>query len=145
MTEPLTSRSNLAATVLRALFVVFGASGVLALPFVFAPTSWMDAIHQWLGMGPMPHGPIVEYLARSLSAFYTVLGILMLLTAWDLHRFAPMVTAWGLIGIGLGACLIWIDLTFAMPAWWTWGEGPWVIAVGVLILWLQRKAAFQPQ
>lgn len=144
MSEKLTSRARVAATTLRVGFIVVGASAVLALPFVFVPTKWMDEIHQWLGMGPMPQGPIVEYLARSLSAFYTILGALMLMTAWDIRRFAPIVTWWGITGIGLGASLLWVDLSFGMPAWWTWGEGPWVILIGVLILVLQRKAASPP-
>lgn len=145
MAEQATSQGKLAATMLRVVLVLFGVSAVLALPFVFVPTSWMDGIHQWLGMGPMPRGPIVEYLARSLSAFYAGLGALMLLTAWDIRRFAPIVTWWGVMAIGLGVCLLWVDLSFQMPAWWTWGEGPWVILVGVLILALQRAAASHPQ
>jgi hypothetical protein len=52
--------------------------GLFGLDAVFVPLSWMDATHRWLGLGEMPTAPVVEYLARSVSAFYAVLGALCL-------------------------------------------------------------------
>jgi hypothetical protein len=40
----------------------------------------MGAARRWLGLGEMPTGPVVEYLGRSLSAFYAVTG------AFPLHE-----------------------------------------------------------
>ena len=54
---------------LRWLLVACGVMTLLALPAVFLPQAAMDAIHRSLGLGPLPEGPIVLYLARSLSAF----------------------------------------------------------------------------
>jgi hypothetical protein len=51
----------------------------------------MAATHRWLGLGEMPTGPVVEYLARSLSAFYAVMGALCLVVAADLERYRPLV------------------------------------------------------
>ena len=51
-----------------------GVIALFALVAVFMPLSWMAATHRWLGLGEMPTGPVVEYLARSLSAFYAFLG-----------------------------------------------------------------------
>jgi hypothetical protein len=58
---------------------------------VFMPMSWMAATHRWLGLGEMPAGPIVEYLARSQSAFYALVGVLCLVMASDLDRYRPLV------------------------------------------------------
>jgi hypothetical protein len=39
----------------------------------------------------MPTGPVVEYLARSLSAFYALMGALCLVLTTDLERYRPLV------------------------------------------------------
>jgi hypothetical protein len=44
---------------------LLGIGSLFALVPVFMPMSWMAAAHRWLGLGEMPTGPIVEYLARS--------------------------------------------------------------------------------
>ena len=49
------------------LLRIVGGPAVFALVAVVMPTSWMAATHRWLGLGEMPTGPVVEYLARSLS------------------------------------------------------------------------------
>ena len=60
-----------ADTVLVILLRYFlGIPGLFALVAVVMPLSWMAATHRWLGLGEMPTGPVVEYLARSVSAFY---------------------------------------------------------------------------
>jgi hypothetical protein len=45
--------------------------------------------------------------------------------------------AWASICFGVGSIVIGLQLGF--PAWWTWGEGPFIILYGAAILWLQRK------
>ena len=52
----------------KVLVILLRFGGVIALFAVVAvvmPTSWMAATHRWLGLGEMPTGPVVEYLARS--------------------------------------------------------------------------------
>ena len=56
---------------------VVGTVALLAVVAVVMPYSWMDAVHQRLGMGKLPPEPIVGYLARSTSAFYAMLGGLL--------------------------------------------------------------------
>jgi len=56
---------------------LLGIGSLFALVPVFMPVSWMAGTHRWLGLGEMPTGPIVEYLARSLSAFYALVGALL--------------------------------------------------------------------
>ncbi len=55
--------------VLKLILQINGAVMATALVAVFLPQDWMAAIHQWLGLGKFPEGIIVDYLARSLSAF----------------------------------------------------------------------------
>jgi hypothetical protein len=128
-----------AAIVLRWLLVVNGILTILALPAVILPTAWMDAFHRNLGLGPLPEGPIVQYLARSISALYAAFGSLTLILATDLARYAPLVTWWGIMALLFGAILLGVDLTAPMPAHWTWGEVPYLVLTGLLVLVLQGR------
>jgi hypothetical protein len=49
---------------------LLGIGSLFVLIPVVMPWSRMAATHHWLGLGGMPTGPIVQNLARSLSAFY---------------------------------------------------------------------------
>jgi hypothetical protein len=81
------------ALVLLLRFV--GVSALFALVAVFMPVSWMTATHRCLGLGEMPTAPVVEYLARSLSAFHAIMGALCLVPATDLERYRPWCGSWG--------------------------------------------------
>ena len=98
----------------------------------------MDMFHQRLELDPLPDFPIVQYLARSLSALYASFGSLTLLIAYDLRRFAPLVTWWGIAAILFGLILFWVDINAPMPSHWTWGEVPYTVLTGSLVLILQR-------
>jgi len=143
----LARRGRRAKVFLLCILIINGVLTLFALPAVFMPMSWMDAVHQRMGLGPLPEGPIVEYLARSLSGMYAAFGSMTLVLAWDIRRFAPLVTWWGVMAILFGVALLWIDLHAGMPDWWTWGEGPYLIPVGVLVLLLHgmvRRAFAAP-
>jgi len=118
------------------------ASAVFA---VFLSHDQMAAIHQWLGLGKFPDAKIVDYLARSLSGFYTIVGVLYIALARDIHAYASIITlaAWASICFGLGSIIINLQLDF--PFWWTWGEGSFITGYGVVVLWLQRKVKKTPE
>lgn len=97
------------------------------------PFAWMDAAHQWLGLGPLPDAPIVAYLARSTSAFYAMSGGLMWAVASDLRRYARLVRWLGLVTIAFGCALVAIDWTAGLPSYWTLTEGPFGILYGLVI------------
>src|SRR5436190_11786308 len=101
-----------------------GVNGLFALIAVFLPTAWMAATHRWLGLGEMPTGPVVEYLARSLSAFYAVMGALCLVVAADLERYRPLVRFLGVAFALMSVVLLGVDLAAGMPWWWSASEGP---------------------
>jgi hypothetical protein len=129
-----------AALVLRWLLILNGIMTLLALPAVFLPTSTMDHFHRNLGLGPLPEGPIVQYLARSVSALYAAFGSLTLVLAWDLARYGPIITWWGITAVVFGALLLWIDLNAPMPAQWMWGEVVYLVLTGMLVLLLERQS-----
>lgn len=127
------------ARILLFLLRFFGASGLFALIAVVMPVSWMTATHRWLGLGEMPTAPVVEYLARSLSAFYALFGALCLVVASDLERYRPLVRFLGITFVLLGVVFTGIDLMADMPWWWTAFEGPPGVAVGAWIIFLARN------
>jgi NADH:ubiquinone oxidoreductase subunit 6 (subunit J) len=119
---------------LKPFLRITGTVALLAVVAVVMPYSWMNAVHQWLGMGPLPAQPIVGYLARSTSAFYAILGGLLWLVSFDLRRYRPVLHYLGLVMILLGITIGIVDFMEGMPIWWRLAEGPINVVVGVLIL-----------
>ena len=117
-----------------------GVGSLLALVPVFMPFSWMAATHRWLGLGEMPAAPVVEYLARSVSAFYAVTGALCLVLTTDLDRYRPLVRSLGVAFALLGLVFLFIDLAAGMPWWWIAAEGPATVVVSAVLFVLARPA-----
>ena len=126
------------AKLLRILLRVIGVLGLFALVAVFMPLSWMTGTHHWLGLGEMPSDPVVEYLARSVSAFYAFIGVLCLMVAADLERYRPLVRHLGVLIAAFGVVQLGVDLTASLPLWWTASEGPLTIVFGVWVFFLAR-------
>jgi hypothetical protein len=129
---------------LRLFLRIIGTTALFALIAVVMPYSWMNAIHQWLGLGTLPTEPIVGYLARSTSTFYALLGGLMWVISFDLHRHRIVLCYLGVAIILFGATLFVIDLLSAMPLWWTLCEGPLNSAFGVVILVISYRMGDKP-
>jgi hypothetical protein len=124
---------------LRLLLRTCGTADLLAVGAVVMPYFWMNAIHQWLGMGWLPDEPIVGYLARSTSAFYAMLGGLAWVASFDLYRHRLILCYLGAATIVFGLALLIIDILEGMPQYWVVCEGPVDTALGVLILVLSRR------
>jgi hypothetical protein len=125
---------------LALLLRIVGVAALFALVAVFMPLSWMVAAHRWLGLGEMPTAPVVEYLARSVSAFYAAVGALCLVVAADLDRYRPLARFLGAAFVLMSIVLLGVDLAAGMPWWWTASEGPGGIAFGALVFVLARPA-----
>jgi hypothetical protein len=124
---------------LRLFLRIIGTAGLFAIIAVVMPSSWMNAIHKWLGMGELPAEPIVGYLARSTSAFYALLGGLFWLTSFDLHRHRLVLCYLGIVVVIFGAALFIIDLLEGMPLHWSLTEGPFNVGFGIVILVLSYR------
>jgi hypothetical protein len=111
-----------------------GAMMLTALGAVFMPYDWMNLIHQRLGMGELPHVPIVGYLTRSVSALYALHGALLICVSLDVRRYLPIVRFLGVAGVVTGILLFGLDRAVEMPVFWTHREGPFVVGISVVIL-----------
>jgi hypothetical protein len=116
-----------------------GGGSLFALVAVVMPFSWMVATRRWLSLGEMPHGSVVEYLARSVSGFYALFGALFLLAASDLECYRPVVRFLGVALALVGLVLLGVDLGAGMPWWWSTCEGPLWFVVGAAMMFLARK------
>ena len=103
---------------------------------IFLSDERMAAIHRQLGLGEYPDAPLTSYLTRSVSALYAMHGGLLLALSTDVRRFRPVLwfLAWATLGLGVAQTAI--DLQARMPLWWVLMEGPWVIAIGGVLVWL---------
>ena len=88
---------------LKRLLQITGWLMATAVFAIFLPHDAMGAIHERLGLGNFPEGKIVDYLARSTSAFYAMIGVLYIILARDLRVYAAIITfiAWANIAFGI--------------------------------------------
>jgi len=125
---------------LKLFLRIVGTASLLAAAAVMMPYAWMDAIHEWIGMGRLPGDPIVGYLARSTSAFYALLGGLLWVVSFDLQRHRLVLHYLGAAIIVFGGVLFAVDLLEGMPLFWSLCEGPFNVAFGIVVLCLSHRA-----
>ena len=118
-----------------------GFFGMLAIGAVLMPFSWMLSIHEYLGLGTMPQEPIVEYLARSLSAFYAIVGVIFWYVSFRVPQYWDFVRMVAILFVVFGAVLWWVDVKSQMPLLWTVQEAPPMIVVGVWMFYLHSKGS----
>lgn len=126
----------------RALVLLLRFSGaVLLLAFgaMLLPADWMAAVHGWLGMGEFPDAPLTGYLVRSVAALYGFHGVLVLVVAGDPVRYERIVLYLGVMDIVFGLMMLAIDVHAGMPWFWTALEGPSLVGVGLLVLYLRSE------
>jgi hypothetical protein len=128
-----------ARRLLTLLLYVMGGMMSVAFVAVVMPTSAMAAIADWLGVGPLPRSPLSEYLTRSLSAMYGVLGALHLYLARDVVRYVDLIVVFGWLTVLAGAIQTGIDFAAGMPLLWSWSEGPSTVLAGLAYVWLARQ------
>ncbi len=124
---------------LRLFLRLVGTTTLFALVAVVMPYSWMDAIHQLLGMGKLPSEPVVGYLAPSTSAFYAMLGGLLWTSSFQLQRSLHVLGYLGKVMVVFGIVLFCIDWLERMPWFWLAAEGPVNIALGLILLILRAR------
>jgi hypothetical protein len=124
---------------LAAVLKVTGTVMLVALFAVFMPRTWMSATHAWLGLGPLPEGPIVDYLARSVSAIYAMTGAVCWLFSTDVRRYAPAIRFAAWLGVPAGGIFAWIDASAGLPRAWRLSEGPFILALSIVLIRLCRR------
>ncbi len=123
---------------LRFLLRAVGVACLFAIPAIFMPRAWMAAIHEWAGLGKFPEGAIVEYLARSVSAFYAMFGGLCLIAGSDTKRYATIITYVSWLGVIYGLLMAAVNAVIGLPLSWVLGEGLTAAPTGIVLLLLQR-------
>ncbi len=126
---------------LRWFLRLVGVADLLAVVAVFLPTDWLGWVHESVGLGTLPQGRIVGYLARSTSLLYGIHGAMLLVLANDVVRYRSLICWYGRVIAAAGAILIGVDIAESMPVWWTVLEGAAVVGIGVVILTLCHKDA----
>ena len=130
-------RERTLALVLRAI----GCLDLLALVAVAMPHYWLEVAHQWVGLGTLPHGPVVGYLARSASALYALHGAVILFISFDVARYERLIRFMALAAVLHGAVILVIDISEQMPPLWRYGEGPAFAATGIVVFLAQQRSA----
>ena len=123
----------------KILKLVLRISGIIlltALVPVVMPFEWMQDIHRWLGMGELPDKPIVGYLTRSISLLYALHGALIFYVSLDIRRYLPFIKFIAVLGVIFGAGMVVLDYGVNMPDYWILCEGPFVVPLSLVILWL---------
>jgi len=126
---------------LVALLRLAGTVTVSAFLTILLPTEWMASTHRWLGLGEFPRAPVVDYLARSIAALYGFHGVLLLVVSTDPVRYRAIVWFVAAMNVAFGLIVIAIDVHAGMPVFWTLGEGPPIIALGIVIAILNAGMA----
>ncbi len=115
------------------------AMTLMAFITMLLPESVMAETHRWLGLGEFPASPLVDYLTRSISALYGFHGVLLFLVSRDVVRYRAIVIYVGVMNLVLGFMLLGIDLHAGLPWYWTLAEGPSLLVLGPILLYLVRS------
>lgn len=129
---------------LRLLLRVVGAIMTTAVFAVLLPVEWMAWCHGRMGLGEFPVSPIVDYLARSLSLLYALLGGLLVVISFDPRRYRAVLIYIAAASVVASAALWGIDLHAGMPALWTAFEGPPAMLLSALLLWCALRLPRDP-
>jgi hypothetical protein len=105
---------------------------ITAFIAVILPYDIMNQIHQLIGLGKLPQSPILDYLARTVSFFYGIHGVLLLYISFNLIKYLKILKLLIILGFIFGITLFFIDLNAPLPLQWTLVEGPTVITLNIV-------------
>ena len=78
------------------------------------------------------------YLTRSLSLVYAMHGALVFFLSLDIRRFLAVIKFLAVITILFGVGMLALDVLVGMPLFWILSEGPILIILYGVVLWLSR-------
>jgi hypothetical protein len=120
----------------KILIIILRLSGLMlitAFVAVFLPYEMMASIHFQIGLGTMPQLPILDYLARSVSMFYGIHGVIVIYISYNLNKYLQFLKLLCYLGLLFGLSLFFIDINASMPSYWTFGESPIVVLLNLVI------------
>jgi hypothetical protein len=137
---------NTAERYLKLLLRVIGITCLPAIVAVFMPYSWLVRSVELAEPGTAVK-VLVSYLARLLSAFYVLLGGMMVLFSVDVRRYAGpirLIALWSLMAV-LGFLIFGVPILFKGGfGWFIWfvtGDVAFGFFMAVAILLLQWRIA----
>lgn len=119
----------------KLLLCLAGAFEILAFIAVVMPRSWMEISHERLGLGVMPHGPVLMFLIRQASYTYGMHGVSLWVLSFDVKRFRPLIILNGIAYLLAAPVFVAIDYNSGMPLWWTIGDSLGCGVLGAALLW----------
>jgi hypothetical protein len=128
----------------KALVWLLRISAVLLMTAVVPavmPSAWMEEIPIRLGMGELPRGPMIGYLTHSLSAMYVMHGAVVFFVSLDVRRYLPVVKCLAVLAVVFGIEMIVLGVVVGMPMFWILCEGPLIIVLNGVLLWLAGRVA----
>ena len=130
----------------KALIVILRLSGLLlitAFIAAFLPYETMARIHEQIGLGNFPKLPILDYLARSVSLFYGIHGVIVLYISLDIMKYLKFLKLLCYLGFVFGIVLFGVDMNATMPASWAFSEGPLIVSLNlvvyILVLMIEKE------
>jgi hypothetical protein len=124
---------------LAAFLRLEGSIEMLAFIAAAMPFTWMAGTHRWLGLGELPAAPLMDYMIRSVSLLYGMHGVLLWFLAVDVTRYRALIVYTAISYLVAAGAFAIIDVSNAMPWWWTFSEVGSVLWLALLFFWLLRK------
>ena len=101
---------------------------------VFLPESWLERWHIWVGLGPMPHDPMLLYVVRGAAYAQAAVGALLWGIARDVALHRPLVVIVGWIYFVGGPAFLIIDSTAGLPWFWCALDSVSCLVIGAILL-----------
>ena len=137
---------NVAERYLKLLLRVVGVFGLAAIVPVFMPHSWLVRGVELAEPGTRVH-VLIPYLARLVSAYYVLLGGMLLIFSTDVRRYAGpirLVALWSLVAVAAFVIHSISGLVKGGLGWFIWfvaSDVAFGFAFAVAILLLQWRIA----
>ena len=129
------NRMRLFAIILRIVSIML-MSAIFA---VVLPREMMNTIHEALGLGPLPQGLIVDYLARTLSLFYALHGAVLFYLSLKPERYVQFLRFYLWLSGCFALTVLLIDIAIGMPLQWILCEGPFALVLVTILLFLLKE------
>lgn len=121
-----------------------GVLGIMAVVAVVMPHAWLAECVAKVEPG-LPVAFLVAYLARSLSMFFVLVSVFLVIFSTDVVRYRVPITVvaiWILMAISCFGAYSWPYLSDLSKQWFFWfvvGDAAWSLVCAVAILVLQSR------